>query len=551
MTRFIPKPRPIVVWCCVVVAILGAFLAMAQVSVEAQEASGKKPRSYEVSWVGNSIGGSEGRIPNGDNHGTAHVQMDVDAIWVSPDGKVYANCQADEGHLQGGVYQDGKLIWSIQIPWGRGGLAITGDEKFIYAAHGRGFVRYNRESGKPDSSTVLDSKLITGLTVANNQLYASNYTDGKIHVFDQSLKEQATLEVPFPGALAVDPSGTIYVAQFEDLWNQPKNRLGEHRNKVLRFSDQGQSLEAIVMEKNSRPVALHLDQDGRLLVADNGPDQNVKIYSTGGKPRFVGHFGEVGGVYAKPIGVHGPRRFNGLCGLGTDAKGNLYVAYNGQGPAREVGNKTWNDAGFTGTVLDSYSPDGKRRWVLYGLLFCDVIDVDPATNGRNVFSAKQHYTMDHTKPAGQQWTYHGVLVNPFKYPDDPRLTSDNTNRGTAFVRRIKGQRILFTTGMYAGTLHIFRFNEKTDGEVAIPCGRVGRGFWYDANGNGRPEDGETQSGEFGGWGLHVDAQGDIWTTAKGISHLPLRGLDEHGTPVYQIDKIKNEAVPAPFTTSNA
>jgi hypothetical protein len=501
--------------------------------------------SAEVSWIGNTHGGSEGRKPNGDAHGTFHVQMDVDAIWVSPDGKVYANCQADEAHLQGGVYQDGKLVWSINIPWGGGGMAIAGDGQSIYAAQGRGVVRYGLESGRPSGWKALDGKLVTGLTAAGGKLYASDYTDGKIHIFEQE-KEVGLIEQPFPGALAVDQNGTIYVAQFEDLWNQPQNRLSTDRHKVLRFSADRQPLRPIVLGEDSRPVALHIDKDGRLLVADNGPEQNIKIYSTGEPPALTAEFGTKFGAYSPPVGIHGPLRFNGLCGIGTDAQGNVYVACNGQGPAREVGNKTWNDTGFTGTVIESYTPQGQRRWVCYGLLFCDVADVDPATDGRDIFSAKQRYVMDYSKPPGQQWTHQGVLINPFKYPADPRVTTENTSKGTAFVRRIHGRRLFFTTGMYAGSLHIFRFNEATDGEVAIPCGRVGRGLWYDANGNGRPDDGETEAGDFGGWGLHIDARGDIWTTAKGISHFPVQGLDANGTPIYKASHQKSEPVPPPF-----
>jgi len=506
--------------------------------------SARVPLKCQVSWIGNSIGGREGRKPNGDDHGTAHVQMDVDAIWVSPDGKVYGNTPADEAHLQGGVYHEGKLVWSIDIPWGRGGVAITGNQSVIYAAHTRGVVRYDRQTGRPNGWSALDKSFVTGLCYADERLYVSDYTHGEVVVFHKD-REERRFPVAKPGALAVDRDGHIWAAQYEDIRNLKDDKLGSDRNKVLHFSPEGQSLDPIEIGRDSRPTALTIDPEGRLLVADNGPDQNIKRFKDiAKKPTEIESFGEKGGVFAKVPGQAGPRRFFGLCGVGTDQQGNLYVAYNGQGPASGSQTKTHNDASVGGTVLASYRPDGTPRWTLYGLLFCDCADFDPDSDGKVIYSGRHRFVMDYDKPAGEQWRLAAYTIDPFRFPNDARLTSDNTNRGTAFVRRIAGKPFLYTIGMYAHELHLFRFDPSA--ETAIPCGRVGKSIWYDANGDGKETSSEVVETKLAAWAMHVDSRGDLWTVTGQINRLPIRGIDARGVPEYRLAEVKPTPLPAPF-----
>jgi hypothetical protein len=58
------------------------------------------------------------------------------------------------------------------------------------------------------------------------------------------------------------------------------------------------------------------------------------------------------GVSGRP----GPRRFNGLTGVGVDAHGNVYVASSGHGPRYDAPGETF------GASLESYAPDGHQRW---------------------------------------------------------------------------------------------------------------------------------------------------------------------------------------------
>ena len=74
------------------------------------------------------------------------------------------------------------------------------------------------------------------------------------------------------------------------------------------------------------PSALAFDNQGRLLVAENGPDQQVRVYDRlESAPRCSRTFGTKGGVYADTPGEIGDRKLMpNIVGLGTDAQGNLY-----------------------------------------------------------------------------------------------------------------------------------------------------------------------------------------------------------------------------------
>ena len=202
-------------------------------------------------------------------------------------------------------------------------------------------------------------------------------------------------------------------------------------------------------------MALCLDRQGRLLVADGGSAQQVRIYDVHGlRPHLVRTLGTRGGIVGgqgKQIGQAGPLRFNHLTGVGCDAQGNVYVASNGS-------------VAGGGTVMECYAPSGRRLWRLLGLEFIDCAEPDPASD-TDVYTKEEHFVMDYARPAGQQWTYQGYTVNRFKYPDDPRL---HTGRDLGLCPAHRGQAFLFTTDMYSGELAVFRFQPGTDGETRDP-----------------------------------------------------------------------------------
>jgi hypothetical protein len=129
------------------------------------------------------------------------------------------------------------------------------------------------------------------------------------------------------------------------------------------------------------PTALAVDPRNRLLVADAGADQQIKIYDAiDTAPQLKDSFGTKGGIFARPIpGKFGDLRFNRPTAIGVDGQGNVYVASSG------------STAGGS-TVLECYSPHDQCRWQRLGLEFIDLADFDPAAE-RDVFTKEEHFTM--------------------------------------------------------------------------------------------------------------------------------------------------------------
>jgi hypothetical protein len=97
-----------------------------------------------------------------------------------------------------------------------------------------------------------------------------------------------------------------------------------------------------------------------LLVCDDGPDQQVKIFDiTGPEPKLVRTFGQKGGISSGIPGQSAPSKLYALRGAGLDASGNLYVALG------------FNGAPVGTLVLRSFGPDGQLRWELANHAFID------------------------------------------------------------------------------------------------------------------------------------------------------------------------------------
>jgi hypothetical protein len=191
--------------------------------------------------------------------------------------------------------------------------------------------------------------------------------------------------------------------------------------------------------------------------------------------------------------------------------------------------------------------------------------IDPAT-GVDVYTAFDHYTLDLTKPVGQQWTRVGWTLNQFRYPYDPRINGQNEGQLPAnpTVRTINGHKLLFMGNGMNDALNIFRFSPPS--ETAIPSASIdihkakgsptgGEFIWRDTNGDGSPYGNPSEysspanqaSVNVTGW--YVDTAGDIWQTVRnaGIREFPFGGFDSHGNPIYSYQTMRTFATPAPFS----
>lgn len=308
------------------------------------------------------------------------------------------------------------------------------------------------------------------------------------------------------------------------------------------------------------PTALAFDLQGHLLVAENGPDQNVKIYDVASMPKIVGTFGDSGGVFAGPVrGATGPRRFWGIRGLGVDSAGRLFVGCTGM--PMQVGGGT-DIRCFSGS-----GPNDTLVWQVLGLAFVNTLDADPDSGGTSLQKNATRFHMDWTKPPGKSWSFASVTVDPFRYPDDPRLVH---SLESVWFRRIEGKRFLFQDDMYGNQVVVTRFEENS--EIGIPTlllpvlnsyreshvsewaldrrpiwgpdttNDYRRWVWRDDNG-----DGQVKASEFREYNLifpytraiDIDDSGDIWWGGGPyMVQFPTGGLDPHGVPRYDTDSLR-------------
>lgn len=316
------------------------------------------------------------------------------------------------------------------------------------------------------------------------------------------------------------------------------------------------------------PTALAFDLSGNLLVADNGPDQNVKIFSMGARtPRQIRTFGDSGGVFAGPVpGLAGDRRFWGIRGLGVDSQGNVYVGNTGI-PMQTMG----------GTDIRVFSgADSTLLWSVKGLAFVNTADADPASDAKSVFLNAKRFEMDWSRPPGQSWRLAAVTLDPFRYPADPRIVQPME---TVFLRRIGGKLFQFSTDMYADFLAIHRF--EAGSEIAIPTGFISlrrqdpswmpdsapafarnevnkrvRWYWLDHNGDGIPQRAEFElynNYNIYSQSLDVAENGDLWFGGEGawqekfqeggVVGFKMDGLNAFGVPQWDLNRPVHVSLP--------
>jgi hypothetical protein len=324
------------------------------------------------------------------------------------------------------------------------------------------------------------------------------------------------------------------------------------------------------------PTAVDFDLKDRLWIADNGADQNIKIFDlTQSLTTPVETFGEKGGVYAGPrIGASGPFRFWGPRGIAHDRDGNIYIGCTGM-PMMTVG----------GTDIRKFTPDGSTLlWQVQGC-FLQTADSDPLSKGLEMFTNGKHMTMDYTKDPGQSWAWSGVTLDPFRYPHDPRTT---TQHESVWVRRVGGKLLYFMGDMVGSRIGIWRALDNS--EIAVPAAYLTlrdtyqhvespsvsqlfahqpiwnatednkrlRWYWRDSDGDTQMQ--ASEYGTYDNWtiysqGIDIDDNGGIWYggggkantyfRGGGLQYWPCSGVDAHGVPIY--DFANPQRFDVPFT----
>ncbi|WP_161596721.1 T9SS type A sorting domain-containing protein [Chitinophaga vietnamensis] len=447
---------------------------------------------YTTTWVGNTY-------PDVANH----VGNCARSMWVSPEGVVYTASLWDEKARNIGIYQNGAVLGSMGGNKDSQGSAIGGDDTYIFTAQqapNSGKIgRYNRATKVRDllfaaSAGTVDA--VRGIAVSAGRVFATDSAGNRVAVFTTGGVFIRQWPVANPGAIAVDSSGNVWVAQ-------------PAAGAVLQFDSTGVPGVSIAMGASARPSALYADSArGELLIGDQGPDMNIKIYNNlTGTPVLSSTFGDTGGYLNEVTGIRGqtgPKRFTRVVGIGRDKAGNLYVLNNPWGG-------TW-DLGRNGaTDIHCYNGAGNLQWTLQALNFEGNASADAGTDGQDLYSGNIIYTYNGTDGG----VYKANTVDPYRYPQDARIQWSDHSRGEHFghLANVGGHKILVACNQNADIFYTYYFNPATDGYIAIP--------------------GDTISKVRNGFCL--DSLGGLWVSldkTNAIQYYPLTGFAANGKPIW-------------------
>jgi hypothetical protein len=293
-----------------------------------------------------------------------------------------------------------------------------------------------------------------------------------------------------------------------------------------------------------KPTSVAKDNQDRLMVTEEGPRQQLLFYDVADEPTLVETFGLEGGIGAHlsidvsvgekypagdyPRGIYHPYKLWGMTGCGMDERGRIFIS-----------------TSQNGTVLRAFEKNDDNQWMLdwelFGLFFVDAMDVDPNSDGVDVFGVSEHFRMDYTKDGGKEWKLHGYTVDPVKYPDDPRLFEEikaghNHGLTSPFIRYLDGVKFMFVKGMYS-QLYVFRFEDN--GQICYPVKTLPNSFswWIDNAGNYWQANGSkieqwTFTGEFDEKGAPVHEKTGIFDTDNDLATIERVMYDDKNDIMY-------------------
>lgn len=401
-----------------------------------------------------------------------------------------------------------------------------------------------------------------------------------------------------PSALAMDTSSNparLWVLQGNTDYPNPGNYVTDPQKyaEIRCYETAGTSLgtpcgeiRATTLTSNYTALAYHPGEN-RLLIADNGPEQNVflvgslytanKTWTTLGQPG--GAFGGATPGLAFDPGAGGQTRFYNPAAVAVDGSGAIYVASG----TDTLDLRKFTPAG-TGFTADWSKP-------VHGI-GAAMLDFDPSSDGRDAYSPGFHFKLDYAQTApGAEWSLHSLTHNTRASYVERDAKGNVGRRGYApLLRNLPAtgapKRTLFLWGQHVDTnasaigyvshVDIYRFS----GEIAVPAGAIeyvcnpstllgNLTLWRDDNADGVRGPGDTVVTNFGDGAVKlscvqqfvvdVDKRGDLWIdlgsdnrnsgTKYPLWQVKLQGFTGAGTvldvPVYDI-VTAGKMIPQPF-----
>ncbi len=453
---------------------------------------------------------------------------------------VTAAADAEHVYLGWSAAEAGKALLACdssgKVQWGNthGGIAgaqmVTADGGVVYVLRDSDpnpekrvvLYRLNAKDGAYTSwqgtdSTDLEIATPDGMSAHGGQLFLSYSKAGAIKVLNGATgREEKSIPVPAPSSLKV---------------------VGPNRAFVISGGSQLLSIDpatGAVKPLIAGLTAAHglaVAADGKIYVGDNGPDHQVKVFDTHGKP-------------LEPIGRKGGRAATGpwvgetlanIADLAIDSKGQLWIVESEMNPKRV---STWDPA--TGKLLaEFFGPAG------YGALGGAIDPADPNVMVGQGCEWRLDPTSGRAKCSGVI-SHDGMEVSRFASGPDGRVYLAVAANWAFNVGPLK---IYERVGEADYRLRTVIFYADENGqELPVaghgqPSGAKQTMVWSDANG-----DGQRQPGEIGGTGLidgkPVELRFSGWymgltpdlTLYSGDKQFKPTGFTACGAPQYDLAK---------------
>jgi len=361
------------------------------------------------------------------------------------------------------------LLLLVVLPWGFA-LASGADLPPGWSGLRRLGNVVNLMKSDPRPADQWSNNAVRGIAASADEVFASVRPDNQIAVLDaKTLAEKRRFPFTRPGPLVYDAKGRLWVIR-EGFTRHETDPMFYEPGRLLALDPQtGKQLLEIT--GLGMPVALAVDDKSpgkaRLLVADGGLDQQVKLFDVGGEqPKAIGSVGAKGGTFAGVPGRVADAKFNGFTGIGTDGAGSFYAATTGWAyryPASHAMPHQTELKCLPASAVNA--PDAKALWSVH----CVAHNIEgagwDAKTGDIYVGSDARYEVDWSRPLGKEARYAAFLMNT---RDDPDGIIWRWNRTPPDVRWLDGQRFLFVQDA-SSLLEVFRFDEKQMGEIGIPC----------------------------------------------------------------------------------
>ncbi len=480
-----------------------------------------------------------------DANGHKVVTEELTDLCVSPNGHMFSAGYA-EAWGGGAEYNtaDGAFVARydrFESGFGDPVKAVAANATYVFwGTPGKGLLRSAHGGGGAGAyTTFLAGKIITGLCVKGEKLYISNFSDGKIQVYNiATMTEDWSWACANPTRLTVDNTGTVWVIRWDGTSPQKPHEgsiwWGE---KVVSFSATGTPGPEIT--DFEKPLALAVNKSGQLLVGGLNEHSQVWIYNITKAPSKVGTFGAQGGIFSGTSGAFTNfAKLHWIKAIVVDANDNIYTGC------------TYGT--FWGNCIEKWNPTGVLQWRLFAGTSLDSAGLDPE-HDTEVYSKYHHYSLDYSKTApGTEWSLKGFTVNRFKYPNDPRVdqNSDVGSRALgAGVWRLGGQLFVGRSSQEGYRFELYRQETPTDGEVLVPSFRMGAGgemnnhFYNPKSKTWMPK--PKKDGIYNQY-WNIAKNGDLFTIGdpQTIIHYKFGGLDINSNPVWDAATATTEVVSA-------